>query len=390
MPFYEALETVKSFARPLATERVDLSSALGRILAEDVISDLAMPPFNKSAMDGYACRKSDIKNVLQVVAEIAAGSVPSSPIGENQCARIMTGAVVPDGADLVIMKEEVELVSATEIRFTGEGSKTNICYKGEDVRSGDHVLEKEILIGPQHVAILASVGCVLPLVFKRPSVAIISTGNELVEPTEMPGISQIRNSNGYQLMAQIRQMGINPDYLGIVADNEDALRNMLTRAIENYDLTLVSGGVSVGDFDFVPKILRQLNVNIRIHGLNARPGKHQLFAENGNHFVFGMPGNPVSSFVQFEILVKPFLNALTGKLVDDPLPYLPIEEDYRRKNSEQLLFVPVRLTQHGTVVPLEYHGSAHIHAYAKAFGIMEVPMGILTLKKGEPVCVRPL
>ena len=390
IPFDEAFRIIKSFARTLGKEQVDLLNALRRTLAEDILSDISMPPFDKSAMDGFACRKSDLKNPLQVIEEIQAGSLPTKTVGENQCARIMTGAMVPEGSDFVIMKEDIEEIAPNIVLCNRETAKANICYTGEDVKAGDLVLKEGAVISPAHIAILASVGCTDPLVYKLPSMAIISTGDELVEPNEIPGISQIRNSNSYQLVAQNQQLVMTADYLGIVRDDEESVKNVLILALDKYDVTIISGGVSVGDFDFVPKILKQLNVNIRVHGMDVRPGKHLLFGERANHFVFGMPGNPVSSFVQFEVLVKPFLNALTGKIGDESFLHLPLEEDYVRKKGDQLIFLPVALTKQGTILPLEYHGSAHIHAYVNAQGIMEIPKGILVIKKGEIVCVRPL
>ncbi len=390
IPFSEALAITRQFALPDATERGDLCHVLGKTLAEDIYSDISMPPFNKSAMDGYACRKSDLNNLLKVIEEIAAGSVPTMTIGENQCARIMTGAIVPEGANFVIKREETEEVVPGCIQCITMSNKDNICYEGEDVKNGDLVLKKGEMILPAHIAILASVGCIHPLVYRTPAIAIISTGNELVEPEETPATSKIRNSNGYQLMAQVQQLGITPDYLGIIRDDEKSLLEILSMALEKYEVIIISGGVSVGDFDFVPKILNQLNVNIRLHGMEVRPGKHQLFGERNNHFIFGMPGNPVSSYVQFEVLVKPFLIALMGKTGDPQVLSLQLEEDYARKKGDQMIFVPVALTKQGTVMPLEYHGSAHIHAYVYAQGIMEIPKGISHLKRGEHVSVRPL
>lgn len=390
IPFEEALGIVKSFARTLGSENVDLFHALHRTLACDVYSDISMPPFNKSAMDGYACRKSDLKNPLQVIEEIAAGTVPVKTVRENQCARIMTGAMVPEGADFVIMKEDISNFSPDIVLCKTETLKANICYKGEDVKAGDLVLKKGGHISPSYIAMMASVGCIHPLVYKKPSVAIISTGNELVGPEEVQGISKIRNSNGYQLIAQTQQLGVMPDNLGIVRDDEQYLKNVLSLVLEKYDITIISGGVSVGDFDFVPKILNLLNVNILVHGMDVRPGKHLLFGERANHFVFGLPGNPVSSFVQFELLIRPFLHALMGKTGSEPLLHLPLEEDYTRKKGDQLLFVPVTLTKQGKVSIVEYHGSAHIHAYVNAQGLMEIPKSISFIKKGETVCVRPL
>jgi molybdopterin molybdotransferase len=390
IPFNEALEITQKFAQPRDTEQVNLFQALRRTLAEDILSDISMPPFNKSAMDGFACRKSDLKNRLKVIEEIPAGSIPTLEIGENQCARIMTGAMVPMGADFVVMKEDIEVFPGEFVQCTRETSKDNICYRGEDIKTGDLVLKKGDLILSAQIAMLASVGCIKPLVYNFPTVAIISTGNELVEPNELPSISKIRNSNGYQLIAQVQQLGIKPDYLGIVRDDESSLLEILSGALDKYDVTIISGGVSVGDFDFVPKILNQLDVNIRIHGMNVRPGKHQLFGERASHYIFGMPGNPVSSFVQFEVLVKPFLNALMGKMAEQTLLHLPLEAEYTRKKGDLMIFVPVTLTSQSAVRPLEYHGSAHIHSYTQAFGIMEIPNGISLLKKGDIVSVRPL
>lgn len=388
--FDEGLEVITRLARPLVTERVRLADALTRVLAEDVFSDVSMPPFNKSAMDGYACRKSDILNVLEIIDEIPAGSLPSKTIGVGQCARIMTGAMVPDGADVVIMKEHAEEIAPGRVQCVPQNSVTNICYKGEDVKAGDMVLKKGALIAPAQIAILASAGHIQPLVYRTPSVAIISTGSELVEPDCVPEASKIRNSNSYQLAAQVRQMGIEAEYLGIAPDDEIQLTGLLKQAMDKYQVILVSGGVSVGDFDFVPKILKQQGVAIRVHGMDVKPGKHLLFGERDDRFIFGLPGNPVSSFVQFEVLVKPFLKAMMGHIATDMKLYLPLGVEYSRKKSDQLFFVPATFSAHGSVVPLEYHGSAHIHAYTMAHGIMEIPAGVLKLKKGDLVCVRPL
>ncbi len=390
IPFEEALAILKTYSIRQGTEYVDLYHALDRILAEDIHSDVSMPPFNKSAMDGFACRRSDLKNHLVVVEEIPAGTTPTKSIGENQCARIMTGAMVPEGADFVVMKEHAEKLDTNHIRCTHETSQTNICLLGEDVKAGELVIKSGTKILPSHIAILASVGYWLPLVFRTPSVAIISTGNELVEPVIKPGSSKIRNSNSYQMHAQIRQMGILPEYLGIIRDDQESLEEILAMALQKYDVTLISGGVSVGDFDFVPGILNKLGVNVPFHGMNVKPGKHLLFGEKENHFIFGMPGNPVSSFVQLEVMVKPFLAGLMGNAEENAFWYLPLEEEFNRTKGDQLIFIPALPTGKGTVMPVEYHGSAHIHAYIHAKLIMEIPLGVTKLKKGDQVRVRPL
>jgi molybdopterin molybdotransferase len=387
--FENALAILKTYSSKQKTENVDLYHALDRILAEDIHSDVDMPPFNKSAMDGFACRKSDLKNTLVVIEEIPAGTTPAKTIGENQCARIMTGAMVPDGADFVVMIEHVETVDTKHVRCTHETSQTNICLLGEDVKVGELVIKSGTKILPSHIAILASVGCWLPLVYRVPSIAIISTGNELVEPVVKPGSSKIRNSNSYQIYAQIQQMGILPTYLGIVRDDQNSLDKVLASSLQDFDVTLISGGVSVGDYDFVPMILSKLGVNIPFHGMDVKPGKHLLFGEKDNHFVFGMPGNPVSSFVQLEVMVKPFLAKLMGREEENVPWYLPLDEEFVR-SKDQMILIPAILTGHGTVIPAEYHGSAHIHSYIQAQVIMEIPKGVLKINKGGQVRVRPL
>ena len=193
--FDEAFETVMGSVRPLGTERVDINEALGRVLAEMIVSDIDVPAFNKSAMDGFACRRADLANELTIIETIPAGKQPQSKIGQNQCAKIMTGAVVPEGANCVIMVEYTESVATGKIRFTESTTEDNICLKGEDIKEGDIVLRCGEIIKPQHIAVLASHGCVKPLVSLQPRVGITATGNELVEPSEKPAPGQIRNRN---------------------------------------------------------------------------------------------------------------------------------------------------------------------------------------------------
>lgn len=390
IPFESAQELINSISLSVGTERVELMQSLNKVLAEDIISDMNIPPFNKSAMDGFACRKVDLANELEVIEEIPAGKVPSSAIGKNQCARIMTGAMVPEGANMVIQIEHVEQISDMRIKCNREGSGTNICYTGEDMRIGEQVLQKGITIRPQHIAILASAGITKPLVNKCPSIAVLSTGNELIEPEPKPEKSKIRNSNAYQLMAQASLLGYKPDYLGIVPDSMNEITNTLFTALSTYQVILISGGVSVGDYDLVPRVLNNLNVEIIFHGLEAKPGKHLLFGRKDNCLVFGLPGNPVSSFIQFEVLIKPLLNKLARQNSVPSKIELPLAEDYRRKKADTLYFIPGIYTAQNSVHPVEYHGSAHIHSYSQAQCIIEIPKGITQLTKGTLVNVRPI
>jgi molybdopterin molybdotransferase len=227
-------------------------------------------------------------------------------------------------------------------------------------------------------------------VYSIPSVAVISTGDELVEPNKIPGKSQIRNSNAWQIMAQTAKLGYNPEYMGIVMDNESSLLKTLTSAINKYQIILISGGVSVGDYDFVPKVLKQIGADIVFHGLEAKPGKHILFGRKENCLVFGLPGNPVSSFIQFELLISPLLIKLKGFTEKSKIMQLALQDDYKRKKADTLSFIPGRFINNNEVFPVEYHGSAHIHSYSTAQCIIEIPKGVTEIIKGTLVNVRPL
>lgn len=388
--FEEALEIVESSAIPCGTERVSFTDSLNRILAEDIRSDIEMPPFDKSAVDGYACRREDIANILDVIEIIPAGKVPKKMIGKNQCAKIMTGAPVPDGADIVIMVEETRESEQNKIRFTGDKVRVNICYRGEDIQTGKVLLNKGIRIQPQHIAVLGSAGAVNPLVSRLVRLKIISTGDELVEPGQKPSASQIRNSNAYQLIAQAQNAGVIPEYLGIASDTEDSTSKFLMKAFQDGDIVLLTGGVSQGDFDFVPRVLERMGIEIKFQSIAVQPGRPTIFGVKDRQYIFGLPGNPVSSFVQFELLVKPLIYKISGFQFEPVNLILPMGMDYSRKRSDRLSWLPVEINSEGKVIPLEYHGSAHINALTTAHGLIAVPIGQTILKKGEPVRVRQI
>jgi molybdopterin molybdotransferase len=388
--FEQALRIIESSAGLPRIEEIPLTKALNRVLAQSVRSDDDIPPFNKAAMDGYACRRNDLGNELLVIEEIPAGKVPVKTIGPGQCARIMTGAMLPEGADYILIQEYAGHTASNTIQCVQQSEHANICYKGEDIKLGETILESGTKLLPAQIAILATAGCVLPRVYGLPEIAVISTGDELVEPDQDPAAGKIRNSNGIQLVAQIAQQGLHADYLGILPDNRQALMDKLSAALQKYDLVMMSGGVSVGEYDFVPGIIRELQMEVLIRGINVKPGKHFLLARKGQHFVAGMPGNPVSSFVLFEVMVKPLVRKLMGSCEGAVRFRVPLEKTYNRKNSDTLFFIPVYLTGNGTVQTIEYHGSAHIHAYTGANGIMEVPVGVSEIKEGGMAYVRPI
>ncbi len=429
LSFEKALETVLGSARPLGAESVDITDAANRVLAEDVKSDMDMPPFNKSAMDGYACRRADIANELEVIETIPAGYMPSKSVGPGQCAKIMTGAVVPEGADCVVMKEyiagcrlpiaecsienrksEIEnaldcrlrgsnrksqienrkskIENALTVRFVGERTKDNICQKGEDIKAGDVVLRKGTLLRPQHIAVLASVGHARPIVSKMPRVGIIATGSELVDPGAAPEPCQIRNSNSFQLAAQAGRVGAAVTDYGITEDTKEAIDDMFKKVATANDVVIVSGGVSVGDFDFVPDVLRRNNIDLLFEGIAVKPGKPSVFGVSEDVYCFGLPGNPMSTFVQFEILIKPFLYKLMGCEHKHENVRMPLDESIERRKTARLVWFPVAITEAGTVKLIEYHGSAHISSLCSADGLISIGVGVARIKKGVVVPVR--
>lgn len=386
--FDEALNIVSGINVNLTAENVDFRESCQRVLAEDITSDIEMPPFNKSAVDGYACRKSDILNELEAIEVIPAGKVPEKEIGKNQCSKIMTGAPIPQGADAVMMVEDVEEISGNKIKYLKEKIKENICFKGEDIKKGEVVIKSGTLIKPQHIAVMATAGCVMPLVYRKIKVAVISTGDELVEPEIKPAFSQIRNSNAYQLLAQAINTGTEAEYIGIALDTEESLRNIILKAFDHADIVLLTGGVSMGDFDYVPKIFAELGVDLKFKSIAVQPGRPTLFGTKGEQFIFGLPGNPVSSFVQFELLVKPLIYKLSGCDCRPLNLRIPIGVNYSRRRSDRLSIVPAKIQNNGEVLPLEYHGSAHINSLTEAQGLVFIPIGQTMLKKGDIVDVR--
>jgi molybdopterin molybdotransferase len=386
--FERAYKIVLSHAFTTGSESVSFMSSAGRVLAEKGRSDIDIPPFDKSAVDGYACRRENLGMELEMLEVVSAGMQPEYTIEAATCAKVMTGAPVPEGADFVFMVEDALITDGGKVIFTGKSSKDNISRTGEDVRTGDVVLERGIQIRPQDIAVMASVGCTLVKVSRMPRVGIISTGSELVEPSSRPGMSQIRNSNAYQLLAQAERAGGTGRYYGIAIDEEEVTYQMLTRALEENDVVMLTGGVSMGDFDFVPAVLRRAGVEILFDRVAVQPGKPTTFGVHKNCLVFGLPGNPVSSFIQFELLVRPLIMKMMGCKWSGVEWNVPLAEEYRRKNSSRLGFIPVKINRKGMAVPVEYHGSAHISALPLADGIVAIPEGVNLLEKGEIVNVR--
>jgi molybdopterin molybdotransferase len=378
----EAQALVLKYARPLEPETSPLSSAaLGLVLAEDVASDVSMPPYDKALMDGYALRSADLaqgRAVLSVVDEITAGQVPHRPVEAGQAARIMTGAPVPQGADVVVMIECTRPLDGQRVQIDDAAvvAGQNILYKGREMQAGQTVLKAGAVLRPQEFGLLATVGRTAVKVQPPPRVALLSTGDELVEAFQVPGPGQIRNGNGPMLLAQVCRAGGVPRYLGIARDNLESLRSLVGEGVRAAILVL-SGGVSAGKLDLVPKVLEEMGVQGHFHRVEMKPGKPVFFGTREATLVFGLPGNPVSALACFELFVRPAIWRLRGQ---DPGPHLVTARltEVFRYRTDRPTYHPAWLEEgpggwRVRIVP--WFGSPDLRALIQANALAVLPKG---------------
>jgi molybdopterin molybdotransferase len=298
----------------LPSERVDVLAALGRVLAEPIRSTRRIPPWPNSSMDGYAVRAADVRPsaTLRVVGRVVAGSLPTRAVGAGEAVRIFTGAPLPGGADAVIPQEDVDARDGVIALRSAVEPGAYVRPAGEDVREGDLVLEPGRAIGAAEIGLLAALGRTQVAVGRRPRVAVLSTGNELADLGTEPTPAQIPNSNTYSLMAQVMETGGLPLNLGVVPDRLDAIAERIARGAEA-DVLVSSAGVSVGELDLVREALVNAGAELHLWKVDMRPGKPITFGSLGGKPVFGLPGNPVSAMVTFELFVRPMLLAMQGR-----------------------------------------------------------------------------
>ncbi|MBI5742973.1 MAG: molybdopterin molybdotransferase MoeA [Elusimicrobia bacterium] len=311
--FEEAIGTVIKGAKPLSPVRVRIEDAVGRALAEDVRSALAMPPFNKSAVDGYAVRAADVKpgRGFKCLGLIQAGESFRRRLGSGECVKIMTGSPVPAGADAVIMVEFSSESGGLVWFSRGVGKEDNIALRGEDIKNGRLIMRRGTVIGVQHVAALAAAGRGAVKCGALPRVSLVNTGGEIVPPGAKLGKNRIYNSNGPMLAALLRTDSVGAAPV-IVRDEPRKLKAALAKALKA-DIALISGGVSMGDYDLVPGILKELGVKKLFHTVRVRPGKPMFFGVKGRTLVFGIPGNPVANFMAYLAYIRPAIRKMAGR-----------------------------------------------------------------------------
>lgn len=331
--------------------------------------------------------------VLPVFLGRATKSIQHFMGGDKGYIAEMTLGVVTDTLDAegkIIRNSKVKpCLPAGRCQISNVGGKFNVSLRGEDVRKGQLVLKKGSKIRPQEAAMLATVGRTKVKVFRQPKVAIISTGSEIVEPNKKPGQGKIRNSNSTMLMLQLKRLGIDAKYLGIAKDDFSETERLVKKGLRESDILILSGGVSVGDYDFVAEVLKKCGVKVLFNKIAVKPGKPTTFGVKGRKCIIGLPGNPVSVLVIFELFVVPFIDRIVGREISNKFRAYKLIADFKRRSARREQYYPV-VFKNDAVYPIEFHGSAHMQALTRADGIMLVPSGKTFIKKGSKVYARPI
>ncbi|HEX7314991.1 MAG TPA: gephyrin-like molybdotransferase Glp [Pyrinomonadaceae bacterium] len=397
IPVTEALSIIVGKTETLALERVRLGEALGRVLAEDVFADTDLPPFDRAQMDGYAVRAEDLRATparLRVVGEAAAGSGWRGALRAGEAVRIMTGAPLPTGADSV---QQVEVTSEEEggdfvvIERATEPGQFYV-PRASEISSGERVLEAGEEISAARMAVLASFGYALVPVRGRPRVAVLATGTELVQVEERPGEDQIRDSNSYSLAAYARLAGAEVERLPFAGDDPELLREEIEKAAARSDLLVLSGGVSMGRYDFTKAALHALGAEVFFERVALRPGKPTVFARlPGGALVFGLPGNPVSVSVTFNLFARTALRVMQGARRPEPFEETAVLSRPARGAAERASYLPAALSTDADgrllAEPLKWGGSSDFVAFARAEALVIVPVGVRAVEAGSTVNV---
>lgn len=384
----KALEIILNSKVSLEYENINVINSSGRVINSDIYSSIDFPVFDKSSMDGYAYNSSGNLSSFKVVETIPAGHVPQKTLNKGECSKIMTGAMIPDGADKVVRVEFTEEKDGL-IHITQEEQSNNIYYKGQDLKKRDKIFNSGTLIRIQEIAALSSIGSKEISVCKQPVIGLILTGSEIVNAGEELESGKIYNSNGPQLYNQITSIPAKCNYYGIINDDEKAIREYIEKAFSECNLIIISGGVSMGDYDYVPKILKNISVDLKFEKVAVKPGKPLVFGEKNGVFVFGLPGNPVSTFVSFEVFVKPLIYKMMGYNFIPHLCKGELIATIKRRDAERFEYIPIYFD--GKYIhPVEYHGSAHINALCGANAFIMLNKGVFELNKGTITDVRQL
>lgn len=395
----EALKRILDFISPLGLEKVSILDALGRVIGEDIYAGRAIPPKDHSAMDGYALRSVDTRGaspenpvVLDLIEDIPAGTIPKMRIKAGQAARIMTGAPLPKGADAIVRMEDTRTEADGVFILTKASEGQDIRRAGDDVRIGEKIISRGEIIRPAEVGMLASLGRSFILMYQRPLVAIVTTGNELTEIDEPPSHWKIVGSNSYSLAAQVRECGGIPLQIGIARDlREDLLAKF--QAAMGADLILSSGGVSMGDYDLVKEIMKESGNRMHFWQVAMKPGRPLAFGSLGDVPIVGLPGNPVATAVCFEQFIRPALLKMMGHAnLFRRTVQARLGEDIKKKQGMRH-FIRARIRRDGedyVVVATSKQGSGILKSMVRANGLIVVPEETTIVRRGVMVTVQLL
>jgi molybdopterin molybdotransferase len=391
LSYEEALEKLLDQIPKPVPIRVPLREALGRVLAAPVLADSDLPPFKKYFVDGFAVRSQDAVQApvkLEVVGMIAAGDSDQPRLESGQAVQIMTGAALPEEADAVQMVEKTHRVSESEVELLEPVAPAeNVAARGSEVQMGETVLARDRVVGAAEAGVLATFGRAEVEIFAPPRVVVIPTGDELVAVEQKPAFGQIRNSNAYTLWAQCQRLGLDATVLPPVPDDPDQVRRSIQVGLKS-DLAIFTGGVSMGEYDYVPQVLAEEEFTIFFHKAAIKPGKPILVGRKNDHVVFGLPGNPVSAFVTFELFVRPAvrrwmgfqrhtLQKVSGELVA-PVRQKPGRKFFKQARTD---WVDGRFQ----IRPIETQGSADLVAFSSANSLLILEADVIHLKAGQKV-----
>ncbi len=400
LPVEEAIKIIMGEIKPLPGERVSIEHASGRVLFEDIISRIDIPFTDNSAMDGFAVIADDLKGVdekhpkvLKIVEELPAGMVPLRKIRTGECAKIMTGGIMPEGANAVVMVENTEQLSIYEVKIKRSVEKgENVRYKGEDIKEGSIVLKRGTRLRPQEIGLLAAIGKSVVNVYQQPVVGILSTGSEIIDIDEFVTKGKVVDSNSYTLSSAVSKAGGIPLSLGIAKDTEEDIKGKIlnNRAV---NVLVTSGGVSVGEFDLVRGLFNQIGCDMKFWKVAIKPGKPFAFGVLNGIPLFGLPGNPVSSFVAFEVFLRPAILKMQGIQNVFRRPFEAIMSvDFKNKPG-RTHFVRGISEWDGNklkVQPSGEQGSAMLSTLVSANCLIVIPSDKGDVKKGEVVKVIPI
>ncbi|MDR4462840.1 MAG: molybdopterin molybdotransferase MoeA [Nitrospira sp.] len=397
---HDAQRVVLDATTVLEVEKVSILDVLGRVLAEDIMAGRDNPPWDNSAMDGFAVRWEDIRQEhtiqkpvsLVVIEDVPAGRMPSKDVGPGQAIRIMTGAPVPRGADTVLKVEDTEHTPDSVRVLKAEPKGANIRPQGEDVKKGECIIGKGTRMRPSEAGMLAILAKSFVFVYQRPRVAILSTGDELADLDEPYSEEKIINSNSYGIAAAVQEAGGIPLLLGIARDTPAALKEKIAQGL-NADMLVLSGGVSMGDYDYTKAVFRELGAEMNFWKLAIRPGQPLAFGKIQNKLAFGLPGNPVSSMVTFEQLVRPALLKMSGcRSYGRPVVQAVFQETFS-KRTDRRHFLRGMLTREDGIFKVRTtgdQGSGILTSMVKANCLIDVPVAVERLNPGDHVTVQLL